>query len=251
MPTDDDPEGEGLAEDPYHERYDEARDTRFPNLREKLVTVPCLKCNILVDVMALNHAEPQVVALTNHADPAGQHCTASGSEYLIPGRVDTGGFAYSRTGVPEAVDPAQQKDHPPAIESDRPLLDRLRDYALACPMTSLLKLHSEVEEACDKFYNIIDIFVSDRALDEPTQAAIEKHREVIADALTQRLRASASRGLHVEGEEITINDIATNEFVIFPVSSIRVRSYRSTVIRPKGADPFPGEEDEASEEDEN
>ncbi len=222
--------------DPFREEFDRARDTLHPGLRMKLVSIPCPSCNTLIDALAENRAEAQEVRLIGHQSASGKSCEASGSLFTLPASGDNDGFAYAPLGLPPELDPSSIESYTPAPPSCRSSSDGMFDYALACPIATLIKLHSEVDKMAESAFNISHIFRPDDAFEDPFSSHVEALKSRIERALELRFAAGIARALHIEGDHLSFQDPATREYVSVPFGSLRVRQFRSTMIRPQGVD---------------
>jgi hypothetical protein len=191
------------------------------------VSVPCPECNRCVDVMMYEGAGAQEVALTEHADREGGVCPLSGALVTIPGAPSSPDFDYHDTSEPPGLseDPFDRKHHPAPPPSDAPMDERLKEYAAACPISTLLKLHQDAREAAERLLEVDNLFlgdadVSDRAFWNERASALE---EALEEALMARIGAGIGGGRAgvLEGN-IEFLDKASGETVVIPLRSVRV-----------------------------
>lgn len=207
-----------------------ARDRRFgAGDAPRLVTVgvPCPECKRCVDAMAYDGAGAQDVTLCEHVGREGGKCPLSGGVVRIPGAASSPDFFYqdlsARPGITE--DPLDREHHPVPPASNAPMGDRLKEYAAACPFSTLLKLYLEAGEASDRLFGVDHLFLGDS--DVLDHAFWNERADALEEALGQALMARLKTGIGRAGADLSDGKIeffdeVSGEYVAIPLRSLRV-----------------------------
>lgn len=211
-----------------------------PTRRLRLVRLFCPRCRTLLEVMAYNGVDDQEVFLPTHRDEAGELCPEH--QYRLPAAWSQDRWDYFKSGASfietEAINPLEREAHPSAPRSDEPFEDRMRDYLSACPISTLIKMHSEAEgafQAMGKLSGILGLEEYDLE-DDPFMSRVYDLSETIRVALTERLRESA-QNLSVDELGVSLRDPRTNEFIFIKLENLSIVPSRTADIRPDGVAP--------------
>jgi hypothetical protein len=167
--------------------------------------VPCPRCKRFVEVIAYRDAKPQEVYIEAHEsymNNVDKRCSFAGS-YALPAFDPDFVYFPTKESFTKPISPLERKSHPPAIPDGRPLMERMSDYFLACPFSTLLKMYIQIDRADSTFYELGSIFTEPGAEvgdDDPFIARINHIYETIVAAIEDRL-SEALRDSRVEVNE--------------------------------------------------
>jgi len=189
------------------------------------LSVPCADCGRPLAVMARFEGPDARVELPAHEGPARDACPGSGALCVVPSPVGRESVALALEGLERAEESAPAVDIVPPVAppSSEPLPERMREYFRVCPLSTLLRIHRDLEAATVTVLELVALFENyvEGDLQDPYHAPLDRLRQELEETLRERLRRALTAG-HVEGDRFTFRDDAALERFHLPLKAIRV-----------------------------